>query len=146
MTLGNVHGLEPATYQTPTTPAPRKPRRNLKSAKAAGAKFEKDISDYLADRLDDDRIERRVMGGINDRGDISNVRTLQGGRVVIECKNVSAMSLGSWITEAETERANDNALIGIVIHKRRGEGNPANQFVTMTLATLATLLEGGTNL
>lgn len=143
MSIGTGAGLMPATSQGPITPAKKKPRRSLKSAKQAGAKFEQDIADYLQDRLDDDRIERRVMGGINDRGDISNVRTLQGGRVVIEAKNVGAMSLGSWVDEAKIERGNDDALIGVVVHKRRGVGAAGEQFVTMTLATFADLLDGG---
>jgi hypothetical protein len=143
VSLGSFDGLGPATYQADTPPAKKKPRRNLKSAKQAGAKFEQQVADYLQDRLDDDRIERRVMGGTNDRGDISNVRTIQGGRVVIEAKNVGAMSLGSWVDEAEVERGNDDALIGVVTHKRRGVGAPGEQFVTMTLATFADLLDGG---
>ena len=127
-----------------TIPDPKKPRRNRRSAKAAGSAFEQLIADYLQDRLDDDRIERRVMGGVNDRGDISNVRSPHGGRVVIECKDVGSMSLGAWVEEAEVERANDDAVIGVVVHKRRGKGAGGQQFVTMTLATFAHLIDGGT--
>jgi hypothetical protein len=133
----------PETLQDGSVVAPKKPRRNQRSAKKAGALFEQQTADYIADRLDDDRIERRVMGGVNDRGDISNVRTLQGARVVIECKNVSTMALGSWVNEAEIERGNDDALIGVVVHKRRGVGDAGQQFVTMTLDTFVTLLDGG---
>lgn len=128
-----------------TYSVPKPPRRNRASAKKAGSLFEQQTADYLSDRLDDDRIERRVMGGVNDRGDISNVRTMQGGRVVIECKNVGSMSLGAWVTEAEIERGNDDAQIGVVVHKRRGVGDPGQQFVTMTLATFADLIDGGSN-
>lgn len=116
--------------------------RNRASAKKAGSQFEQLIADYLQDRLDDDRIERRVMGGVNDRGDISNVRFL-GHRVVIEAKNVAAMSLGAWVEEAHIEAGNDDALLGVVVHKRRGKGQAADQFVTLTLDDFATLLMGG---
>jgi len=121
---------------------PKKPTRNRASAKKAGASFEQQTADYLQDRLDDDRIERRVMGGINDRGDISGVRFL-GHRVVIECKNVKTMSLGAWVEEAKTEAGNDDALLGVVVHKRRGKGQAADQFVTLTLEDFTTLLLGG---
>ena len=116
--------------------------RNRQSAKQAGARFEQLVADYFQDRLDDDRIERRVMGGTKDRGDISNVRFL-GHKVVIECKDVQSMSLGSWVDEAEVERGNDDALLGVVVHKRRGKGSPSEQFVTMSLQNFTLLLLGG---
>ena len=116
--------------------------RNRATAKKAGAQFEQLVADYLQDRLDDDRIERRVMGGVHDRGDISNVRFL-GHRVVIEAKNVQSMSLGAWVDEAEVERGNDDALLGVVVHKRRGKGAAAEQFVTMSLASFTVMLLGG---
>lgn len=116
--------------------------RNRASAKKAGSQFEQLIADYLQDRLDDDRIERRVLGGVNDRGDISNVRFL-GHKIVIEAKNVAAMSLGAWVEEAHVEAGNDDALLGVVVHKRRGKGQAADQFVTLTLDDFATLLMGG---
>jgi hypothetical protein len=116
--------------------------RNRASAKKAGASFEQFVADYLQDRLDDDRIERRVMGGTKDRGDISNVRFMSH-RLVLECKNVATMSLGSWVEEAHIEAGNDDALLGVVVHKRRGKGQPGDQFVTLTLDDFATLLMGG---
>jgi hypothetical protein len=116
--------------------------RNRATAKKAGAQFEQLVADYLQDRLDDDRIERRVMGGVNDRGDISNIRFF-GRRVVIEAKNVQSMSLGAWVDEAEVERGNDDALLGVVVHKRRGKGAAAEQFVTMSLESFTVMLLGG---
>lgn len=117
--------------------------RSRASAKAAGARFERVVADYLADVLNDDRIDRRVKRGADDRGDIAGVRTIRGGRVVVECKDVSRDALPAWIDEAEVERGNDDAVVGVVVHKRRGTANPADQFVTMTLETFVRLLEGG---
>lgn len=117
--------------------------RNRQSARKAGASFETLVSQFLAVRLGDDRIERRVKHGSKDRGDIGGLRTIRGGRVVIECKNTSRDSLPAWIAEAEVERGNDDAVIGVVAHKKHGSGNPADQYVTMTLETFARLLEGG---
>lgn len=117
--------------------------RNRASAKKAGTAFESLVVEFLAFRLADDRIERRAKSGAKDRGDVSGVRTIRGGRVVIECKSVSRDNLPAWIREAEIERGNDDAVIGVVAHKKHGSANPADQFVTMTLETFACLLEGG---
>lgn len=101
------------------------------------------VANFLAFRLADDRIERRAKNGNKDRGDISGVR-VAGGRVVIEVKNVSSkIDLPGWLREAETERGNDDAVIGVVVHKRHGSANPADQHVAMTLETFATLIEAG---
>lgn len=112
-----------------------------------GATFEQDTSDYLAAALGDDRIERRVKHGTNDRGDIAGLR-IHGKRVVVECKNHKRMELAEWVDEAETERGNDDAEYGIVIHKRRGCGKAkfGGNYVTMTLETFAAIAAGGRDL
>lgn len=114
--------------------------RSMRSAKAAGSKFERDVADYLADKVDD-RIDRRVKTGAKDRGDIGGVR-LHGQRVVLECKNVASMALPQWTREAQTEAGNDDALVGVVVHKRHGTGAPADQWVSMTLADFVAILTG----
>lgn len=114
--------------------------RNRASAKAAGARFERLVADYLAAHVDD-RIDRRVKTGSNDRGDIGGLRHM-GGRVVIECKDTSRISLGTWAAEAEIERGNDDALAGVVAHKRHGKGAPGDQWITLTLADFVALLTG----
>lgn len=116
--------------------------RNRASAKKAGADFERRQADWLAERLDDDRIDRRVKRGSKDTGDIGGV-LFAGNRVVIECKNTARDNLPTWIREAEIERGNDDALIGVVMHKKRGTTDPAAQYVSMTAETFAVLLERG---
>lgn len=118
--------------------------RNRQSAKTAGTRFERQIADYLA-RTIDDRIDRRARTGNHDRGDITGVRlspALGGGRVVIECKNTTRMALGTWQREAQLEAGNDDAVTGVTVHKRHGNGDPSAQWVTMTLSDLAALLTG----
>jgi len=114
--------------------------RTRASAKKAGSSFERQVADYLALTVDD-RIDRRVKSGTKDRGDIGGVR-IHGLRVVLECKNTAKTSLGTWANEAETERGNDDALAGVIVHKRHGKGQPADQWVTLTLADFAALLTG----
>ena len=116
--------------------------RNRKSARAAGQRFETLIATYL-NRHVDDRIERRRLGGAgNDRGDISGLRHM-GQRIVLECKDYGGRLMpGPWVEEAEVERLNDSAGVGIVVAKRRGTTAPGEQFVLMTLADLVALLTG----
>jgi hypothetical protein len=105
--------------------------RSNKSARQAGTSFETLIVDTLAWVLKDDRIERRAKKGRNDCGDIAGLRSFRNARIVIECKNVSRLNLGGWMEEAADEAGNDDAPIAVVIHKRRGRGNPLDQYVTM---------------
>ncbi len=114
--------------------------RTRKTAKQAGAKFEKLVADFLAENLDD-RIERRVLGGAKDRGDIANVRDSHNRRIVIETKDYGGkLNLPQWTKEAHQEAHNDNAHIGVVVHKRHGNAKPADQWVAMTVNDLIQLL------
>lgn len=115
--------------------------RNRASAKAAGTRTERAVADYLAAQLDDDRIDRRVKSGAKDRGDIAGLRH-HGQRLVIEVKDCATVQLGAWVREADTERGNDDALAGLVVHKRRGKANPGDWYVTCTLDDLVALLTG----
>jgi hypothetical protein len=115
--------------------------RNRTSAKKAGATFERLIANYLAETLEDDRIDRRVRHGRADRGDLSGLR-IHGQRLVIECKDTCRIALPQWTAEAHTEAGNDDALTGVVIHKRQGVGDPGRQWVTMTVDDLAALITG----
>jgi hypothetical protein len=99
------------------------------------------VATYLAETLDDDRIERRSRNGVKDRGDITGVRHM-GGRVVIECKNTTALDLSGWARQADIERGNDDAVVGVICHKRHGNALPENQWVTMTLAEFVALMTG----
>jgi hypothetical protein len=124
--------------------------RTRASAKKAGTAFERSIADALALHVDD-RIDRRAKTGAKDRGDIGGVRIssaiydqdqLLHPRVVIECKDTARLELGVWTREAEIERGNDDALVGVVVHKRRGNADPLDQYVTTTLRDLIALLTG----
>src|SRR5699024_8737349 len=123
---GNLSALPPCRA---TTERSFEVSRNRRSAKQAGARFERRIADALAQALDDDRIDRRPRNGSKDRGDIGGVR-VHGQRVVIECKDTSTMRLPEWTREAQLVAGNDDALVGVVVHKRRGVGDAMQQWVT----------------
>lgn len=115
-------------------------RRSRASAKAAGSAFEKQVAEYLAAHVDD-RVERRTKNGVKDRGDITGLKHM-GMRIVVECKNTARINLAGWANEVEVERGNDDAQVGIIAHKRHGNANPADQWITMTLQDLVALLTG----
>lgn len=114
--------------------------RTRASAKSAGSRFERMVADWLKAKVSE-FIDRRVKTGAKDRGDIANLRA-HGQRIVAELKDSARISIGTWIKEAEVERGNDDALAGIVIFKRTGKGQPADQLVLMTLLDFVAILTG----
>jgi hypothetical protein len=116
--------------------------RNHQSAKKAGTAFESGQAAYMAAALGDDRIERRARTGAKDRGDIGGLR-VHGRRVVVECKSsTKAPALPQWTTEAHLEAGNDDALVGVVMHKRVGVADPGKQWVSMTVDDFLALVSG----
>lgn len=107
--------------------------RNRNSAKQAGARFERIIADCLQ-RYVSEFIDRRVKTGAADKGDLANLRTVHGDKVVAELKDYGGRyEVGAWLKEAEAERINDEAQVGLVIAKRRGHADPLDQTVIMTV-------------
>jgi hypothetical protein len=115
--------------------------RSRRSARNAGTRTERVVADYLAQALDDDRIDRRVKRGTQDRGDIGGLRT-HGQRLVVEVKDCARQDLPAWTGEAHLEAGNDDALVGVVIAKRRGTTNPGQFWVHMTVDDLLALMTG----
>ena len=116
--------------------------RSRASAKQAGARMERIVADCLSHHVDD-RIDRRVKTGAADKGDIGGLRTRDGRRVVVEVKDHGGKyQVGPWLDEAEQERINDNAEVGLVIAKRRGISDPLQQAVFMQVSDLIALLTG----
>ena len=105
-----------------------------------GSSFERLIADYFkANGFP--FADRRVKTGAKDRGDVGGVH-VHGQPVVLEAKNTSRTELGTWAGEAEVERLNDDALVGVVVHKRHGKGKPGDQWVTMTVDDFVAVLTG----
>lgn len=98
----------------------------MSAAKRKGTAAESAVVQYLQ-AMGFTQAERRTLNGAKDRGDIAG---LPG--VVIEVKNCARQELAGWVAEAEVERNNDNASLGVVWHKRRGKGQAADWFVTMS--------------
>lgn len=120
----------------------------MSRSKDKGTRFETAVVRYLRAALGDG-IERRTLGGANDRGDVSGVRA-HGRPVVIECKSTSRLEVARYLREVEAERGNDDALAGVVVCKRIGiTDDPragvaalGQQLVLMTLEDFTALVSG----
>ena len=108
-----------------------------------GPTFEKQVVEYLRRCFGDGTIERRVMGGKNDRGDVAGL-FWHGQPFVIEAKNVSKLQPAKFYAELEAECGNADTDMGAIVYHRAGKGEKSmgEQGVLMTLATLVRLLGG----
>ena len=86
-------------------------------------------------------VERRVMGGRNDRGDVAGV-FFRGRPFVVEVKNRARVELAAWMDELEAECGNADTDLGAVVFHRKGRGakSMGDQYVLMDLRTLCRLL------
>lgn len=71
-------------------------------------------------------LERPRAGSPQDRGD------LIGLPFTVSVKNRRDLELSSWVDEMAGMAATNGHPAGVVIHKRRGRGNPAHWYVTTT--------------
>ena len=117
----------------------------MSAERQRGTEFETAVIRYLREQLGEDGcIHRTAEAGANDVGDVYGVFRA-GQPVVIECKSYRKNEfLAGWLTEAERERGNADALAGVVVSKRRGIGdrNMGQQLVSMTLADFVALIAG----
>lgn len=103
------------------------------AAKAKGAGAERDVVAYLKEWFP--YVDRRLAGATLDKGDISGIPGC-----TIEIKNHATMKLAEWTEELLVEMANDKAWTGVVVHKRKGRGNPADWYATMPVHVWVELL------
>ena len=116
--------------------------RNRASAKKAGTTFEQNVCDYLRCVLGDDRIERRAKRGTRDAGDVAGLRIPEGA-VVMECKDERNPRPWGYLVEAERERANARAALGVVCMHVQGYGrrDMGRQLVAMERAAFNVFFE-----
>lgn len=110
------------------------------SARRKGSAFEVSIRDYLKVSWSDD-IERLPLSGAKDRGDIANFRVGAGRHLVAwELKNRSQLALSQWVREAQAEAETYGAVAGVTCFKRKGKGDPGEQYVVMTVRSFLDIL------
>lgn len=103
-------------------------------SKVKGARFEREVADYLAAN-GHPGVDRMYKAGLHDdEGDIAGIPG-----VVIQCRNVATIDLAGAVKDAETQRANAGAVIGMAVIKRRNH-NAAGAYAVMTLEQASLLL------
>lgn len=107
--------------------------------KQKGSAYERSIVDYLRDS--GFRVDRTRAGWADDRGDIHGVEAHDGKPFVFECKNHARLNLAGWIKELDIEIANAGGVAGVVVHKKRGTTNAAEQYATLPFGMLVQLLK-----
>lgn len=106
----------------------------MSASKRRGTAWESAVVDFLRG-AGWPHVERRALNGAKDRGDVAGIPG-----VVVECKSTARLELAAWVAEAETERANDNAAVGVVWAKRKGRASAGDGYVVMTGEQFAALL------
>lgn len=97
----------------------------MSKSKQRGTAWESKVVEYLRER-GWPHAERRALSGKNDRGDIAGVVGC-----CIEAKSAQRLELAAWLDEAEVERQNDHADLGVVWFKRRGHTSAGKGYVLM---------------
>lgn len=97
----------------------------MNPSKQKGTAFETALVQWFARR--GILAKRIVLHGAKDEGDIDV------GEFNIEAKNCNAISLSTWVKEAETEATNANKPV-VVVAKRKGISDPGESYVITTLA------------
>lgn len=80
--------------------------------------------------------ERRALHGSFDKGDITGC-----GPLVFECKAKKAHDFSGWLKETEVETTNAEADYGVLVVKRNGYGDGADQYAVMKLSEMVRLLK-----
>jgi hypothetical protein len=110
------------------------PEDDMSASKRKGTAWESAIVQFLREN-GAPHAERRALCGNKDRGDIAGIPG-----VAIEAKSAARLELAGWVDEAEQERCNDGADVGLVWIKRRGRTSPGAGFVILTGDQLVQLL------
>ena len=108
----------------------------MSKAKQKGTLAETAVADYLRQTFP--AVERRVLSGINDKGDIAGVPF-----AVVEVKNQRSYKIHEWMKETETERLNAGEELGILVIKPNGVGvgNVDKWWAVVSLETITALIE-----
>lgn len=104
-------------------------------SKRKGSKAELDVVKYLRTQ-GWKYAERRLAGDKYDKGDVAGVNG-----VCFEVKDHVKMDLAGWVNELLVEVKNAKADAGAVIHKRKGKGDVAEWYATMTVEMFVDLIK-----
>ena len=106
--------------------------------KQKGSTYERQIVSYL--RECGFRVDRTRAGWADDRGDVHGITGPDGLPFTVECKNHQRLNLSGWVSELLTEIANAGGVAGVLVHKKRGTTDPSEQYATLPLGMLVSIL------
>jgi len=108
----------------------------MSKSKQKGTMAETAVAEFLKQTWP--AVERRTLGGKNDKGDIAGVPDC-----VVEVKNQRTYKISEWLKETEVERINAGADYGILVIKPNGVGvSKTDQWwAVVSLATITELVE-----
>ncbi|OZG68220.1 hypothetical protein [Bifidobacterium eulemuris] len=93
----------------------------MSKSKKKGTAWESAVVEYLQWALDDRQIQRMVLSGNKDKGDLTNVWH-HGQRVCVECKDTQELAVDKQWSEAVDEAGNLDATLAVLIKHREGFG------------------------
>ena len=108
----------------------------MSRAKQKGTLAETAVAEFLKKTWP--AVERRVLSGKNDKGDIAGVPN-----TVVEVKNQKSYKISEWIKETEQERTNAGTDYGILVIKPNGVGvsRVDKWWAVVSLETITELLK-----
>lgn len=106
----------------------------MTNSRNKGARYELAIANHLTDN---GIPATRNLEQTRDGGDDLTLPADLAAWLSLECKNVAATSIGTWIDQAIRQAG---GRIAAVIHHRRGNGNPDHDYVTLTVADFLRLI------
>lgn len=120
----------------------------MSKQKAKGTAFETAVTRYLRKVLDDPTIDRMVLHGSADEGDIKGVQFL-GRDIVLECKDTRTLALTKHLREAQAEAENHREAghltqCGVLVQHAPGVGissHPDEQWVVLKLVDFAKIIQ-----
>ena len=108
----------------------------MSAARQKGTKFETSLLPLIRKYYPDAR--RSPLAGANDTGDF----TIPGvTHFILQAKNRKRMVLSEWVDAAgiQAKRHHPDA-VGVVVHKRLGTTDPAEQYVTLKFGDFLSLV------
>lgn len=103
---------------------------------AKGDAFERSIVNYFRDEFGA-HITRPKSGAEHDRGDIAGI---PGWTFELKCYTDPLRAIREGLAELAVEQANTGTRHGLVVVKRRGVTDPAQQLAVMPLGSMVPLI------
>jgi hypothetical protein len=101
-----------------------------RSPKQIGTEGETMVARYLSRWFP--QVTRLALAGANDLGDLGGVPGL-----TIQVKMGREMRLAEWVDQAEEQHARAGTTAFVVVHRRRGRGDPGKWYCCLPLEVFA---------